>query len=141
MVSGTMQPTSRLHTELWHYRLSRTRQRDRVYFEVGRFGPITPSRVARELAGIVGERTVYRTIHTFISAQIFRELPGGLIELAPPFRRQRYYIICRSCSRRTPFYDEALDTKLNSILQRKRFVLPAHQVELSGLCELCAETV
>jgi Fe2+ or Zn2+ uptake regulation protein len=136
-----MQPNLRLHAELRIYRLSRTRQRDEVFRQICRLEPVKRAALAAELAGYVSKMTVYRCIKTFINAQVVRELPGGLIERRPPFRQQHYAILCRSCGRRTRFWDQPLEAKLNSILERRRYVLAGHQLELSGLCSLCAQQV
>ena len=141
MVGSIMWPTGRLHTELDIYRLSHTRQRDEVYLAIGRLGPVRPADLALALSGQASKRTVYRTVKAFKSALIIRELTGGMVELSPPFRHQHYFIICTGCGRRTGFWDEVLEAKLNRILERRRYVLPAHQVELSGLCPLCAQKI
>lgn len=141
MVAGNMWPVETLHNELRLYRLSKTRQRDAVYLAIGRLGPVQRAAIAAELAGEIDRRTAYRTIKTFLNARVIRELPDGLIELAPHFIRERYYILCWGCGRRTPFWDPALEKSLNRILARRRFVLPAHQMQLSGLCRLCTEQI
>jgi len=141
MVWRIMWPVERLHTELRHYRLRRTHPRDEVYRTLGLHGPIGRAELARHLSGEVGVRTVYRTIRAFINTQVARELPGGLIELISPFMPRRDYILCRSCGRRTPFWDPGLERKLRSILADRQYVLPAYQLELSGLCNLCAEQI
>lgn len=136
-----MWPTSALHTELQLYRLSRTRQRDEVYLAIGRLGPVRRRAVAKELQGIVGEKTVYRTVQAFLNTRVVRELPGGLIELTPQFSPKRYYIVCWGCGRRDPFWDARLEVALTRILARRQYVLPAYQMQLSGLCRLCTEQI
>jgi Fe2+ or Zn2+ uptake regulation protein len=136
-----MQYPETMHRELWLYRFSRTRQRERIYLVLGRIGPCRPVELAKELVLSTSKRTIYRTIQVFLNAGIARELPGGLIELMPPFQPKRHYIICRSCSRRTPFQDEALERLLAGTMDRHEYVLPMYQVELSGLCPLCAERI
>jgi Fe2+ or Zn2+ uptake regulation protein len=138
MLAHTMWPVERLHAELRIFRLSRTHQRNEIYRAVGRLGPCEPVRIVQELSPKIDKRTIYRTIKTFANAQIIQHVGQGLIELAPPFRRLHYYVLCRGCGLRFAFWDEALEAKLNSIMARRRYVLTHHSVELSGLCELCS---
>jgi Fe2+ or Zn2+ uptake regulation protein len=141
MVLGNMWPKEVLHTELELYKLNRTKQRDAVYYQIGRLGPVSRQRLVSELADEMDRRTVYRTIKTFRNALVIRELPGGLVELCPPFKRERYYLVCRGCSRRSPFWENGLEELLNQILAAHRFVLPGQQVELSGLCDQCSQVI
>lgn len=141
MLAGTMWPVERLHAELRIYRLSRTRPRDEVYLAVGRLGPCRATAIVQELRTSIDKRTIYRTLKTFAQAQIIQYIGPNLIELAPPFRQLHYYILCRGCGRRTAFWNEALEATLNRAMTRRRYVLVRQQIELSGICSLCAEQI
>ena len=130
-----------MHTELRLYRLSRTHQRDLVYQTVGAFGPLSIRDIALQLAGRVSERTVYRIIDRFLSAQIVYRPGHKLIDLSPPYRQERHFIVCRGCGRQGGFLDDAITSRLERIMNDRRFVMPARQIQLSGFCELCAQQI
>ena len=129
----------RLHSYLAEIRHSRTAARDTVVLALHRLGRTRPAAVREALAGSGFDRvTIYRTLRFFRDNGILHELPNGMIELTDRFKRHHHHFVCRRCGREVIFNDAALEHTLDRIATANRLKLEGHQVELTGLCQVCA---
>lgn len=132
-----MWPVERLHFEFKRRRISRTAARDAVYVALGRLGPCAIASLVRHFEGKVDATTVYRTMDLFLRIGVARRVRDGLVELGEPFRQHHHHFECRKCGRRIDFLDGAVERAVQK-LSGSRWVLESHQLELTGVCRLCA---
>ncbi len=137
MTSLNSWPINRLHAELIRRHISWTKPRNEVYLALGLLGPCRISHLIPELADRVNRRTIFNTVKLFLEIGIVIRVSHDLIELAPPYIQHRHYLICKSCGRRIPFFDEPLEKALAKLIKSRRFTSQTHQIEVAGRCEMC----
>jgi Fe2+ or Zn2+ uptake regulation protein len=130
-------PINRLHVELTRRRISWTNQRNEIYLAILRLGPCSRDQLALELTPRISKRTIARTLDLLLEIGVIIRLNHNLIELAPPHQQHRHYLTCKSCNRRIPYFDQALEKSLTRLITSRRFQPVTHQIEVFGLCEMC----
>lgn len=93
--------------------------------------------------GSVDRASVYRTVALFEKLGIVQRLQTGWkykLELSDDFHEHHHHATCLRCGCVVPLPE---DLKLEAHLQRMaathNFLLQAHQIELSGLCQGCLQ--
>jgi len=132
-----MQPIGRLHATLARLHRGRTRQRDEIYVALGRLGVCTKRDLALELAGVVDQATVYRTINFFLEIGVAQTVRYRLVELSDQYKQHHHHFLCTNCGHEITFNSAWLERALESITKRRNLKLESHQVELAGLCSQC----
>ncbi|EDY45115.1 Fur family transcriptional regulator [Streptomyces sp. SPB074] len=90
----------------------------------------------------VGLTTVYRTLRLFEEtgrADVMREESGGRLYRWRPPGEHRHYLVCRGCGASSAVNAEAVERWVAAVMKESGYRAVAHTLELSGVCDGCAE--
>ncbi len=86
--------------------------------------------------------SIYRSIDTLLKADIIKVVSDSKgkprYELSDVLNPHHHHIFCTSCSKVETIDDHAIEESIKDIATKAGYSLQGHQLELSGLCGLCA---
>ncbi|MFJ4439323.1 Fur family transcriptional regulator [Streptomyces sp. NPDC088923] len=91
----------------------------------------------------VGLTTVYRTLRLFEEtgrADVTRDESGGRLYRWRPPGEHRHYLVCRSCGTSLAVDAEVVEHWVTEVMRKSGYRAVAHTLELSGICDGCADT-
>lgn len=103
--------------------------------------PLSLQEVARLTNG-ADRASVYRTLELFEKLHIVDVILIGWkkrFELAAPFKNHHHHIYCENCGKVVSIDSPSLEKLIKNISEQKGFHLYQHTLELSGVCNDCAE--
>jgi Fur family transcriptional regulator, ferric uptake regulator len=89
----------------------------------------------------IDQATIYRTIALFKKLDIAHDvILGGrkMIELTDEFDIHHHHVSCLKCGRTTTVEDPVLERRLQLLAQSQGVRPVGHQVEITGICAVCA---
>lgn len=120
--------------EFTRLHLSYTQPREEVFRALKRLQPCTEQAVVTHLQGIIGRRTVQRTLRLFIGNEIAFRPEGQLIYLAPRFYQHAHVLKCSQCGAQIPYRDEKIERAIERLAASRRFVPVGHSLNIVGAC-------
>ncbi len=129
-------PFARFHAHLERSGRSVTRNRDLVFGALVRLGACR----VRDLADVVPERSLYRTVKLFVEIGIAEMIRQDVIRLRAPIGVHGHFMVCEQCGRQIGFNDERLERELGRLAAAREFAADGHRVELQGQCRVCQAT-
>lgn len=93
----------------------------------------------------VDRASVYRAVEVFEQLGIIVRIPTGWkyrLELGEAFHEHHHHATCSRCGASIALpEDRILEKRLHELAARRSFQLQSHQIELTGLCEICRQPV
>lgn len=86
--------------------------------------------------------SVYRTLDLFAKLHITNtQIKGWIpfITLAEQFKPHHHHITCINCGQAKPIDSDELEAILHLSAKQLGFTMQRHHIELTGLCQLCAQ--
>ncbi|WP_433339939.1 Fur family transcriptional regulator [Streptomyces sp. CA-253872] len=90
----------------------------------------------------VGLTTVYRTLRLFEEtghADVMRDESGGRLYRWRPPGEHRHYLVCRACGTSLAVNADVVERWVATVMKESGYRAVAHTLELSGVCDMCAE--
>lgn len=132
----------RLIDTLRQHHIRRTSARMAVFATLEKaHEPLTLQEI-NERTGNADRASVYRTLELFEDLHIVNTVLIGWkkrFELAAPFRSHHHHIYCENCGKVASIDSPSLEKLIKTISEQKSFHLQRHTLELSGLCDKCAD--
>lgn len=100
--------------------------------------------LVKRAGGKVDRATVYRVIELFERLGIVHRLNIGWkykVELSDAFSEHHHHFFCTNCNRTYSLpANPMLETMISSVTAKDGFKPRGHQLEIYGLCPVCAST-
>lgn len=127
-------------TVLAEHKLSTTKPRLAVYKALQHHKSLTMSQLV-VACDEVDRASVYRVVDVFEKLGIIVRIPNGwkyLLELGEAFNEHHHHATCNKCGGSISLpEDSELEARLRQMANRRKFSMTSHQIELSGICEVC----
>ena len=125
--------------------LSDTKSRRRIFLLLAQTKkPYTLPELTKLLGSTMNKTTVYRTIDSFLKAQIVKRIYSNwqqTVELSDKFHHHHHHMTCTICGKVIPFEESyKLTAELEKIEEAYRFSIDEHTLELRGRCTACRST-
>ena len=121
---------------------SLTKSRQAVFTILSDGDPLTMSELVK-LCGSIDRASVYRSVELFEKIGVAHRLYTGWkyrIELTENFDHHHHHATCTECGRNIVLEeDPSFETAIQKLANQYHFSVTSHQVELSGLCEMCRQ--
>ena len=121
---------------------SLTKSRQAVFTILSNGNPLTMSELVK-LCGSIDRASVYRSVELFEKISVAHRLYTGWkyrIELTENFDHHHHHATCTECGRNIVLEeDTSFETAIQKLANQYHFSVTSHQVELSGLCEMCRQ--
>ena len=121
---------------------SLTKSRQAVFTVLSEGNPLTMSELVK-LCHSIDRASVYRSVELFEKIGVAHRLYTGWkyrIELSESFDHHHHHATCTNCGRNVVLEeDPAFETAIQRLASQYKFSVTSHQVELSGLCEMCRQ--
>lgn len=132
----------RLHAILKAHGQSYTNSRQIVFSALKGREAMTMHELVEACSDEINRTSVYRTIALFETLGIVHRLQSGWkykIELTGDFHSHHHHLTCNRCGRSEPIMeDRILESRLQQLAHKRLFQIKSHQIEVYGLCEICA---
>ncbi len=91
----------------------------------------------------VGVATVYRTLELLEEMRLVQRLDtgGGSARYEPAMpdgEHHHHHLVCDSCGRVTPFFDDRLERAIHDLGERLDYRVAGHDVVMRGICPRCS---
>ncbi|MFV0534490.1 MAG: Fur family transcriptional regulator, partial [Cumulibacter sp.] len=126
--------------------LRSTKQRNKIFEIFAQAShPLSAVEVASLSAESADTATTYRTIDTFLKAEILRRVSAGwkdAYELSEHFVPHHHHFTCLHCGKITSFGEpvELIQSLRHLAESQCGANMHNHSIELSGLCKSCSQT-
>lgn len=125
--------------------LSNTKSRKQIFLLLAQTKkPYTLPDLADNLSSTMDRTTVYRTVDSFVKANIVKRIYSGwkqTVELSDQFNHHHHHMTCIICGKVIPFEESyKLSAELEKLEEAYRFTIDEHTIELRGRCTSCRST-
>lgn len=127
------------------HKLSFSKSRQKIFQVLLSSESLTMADLINKTKLFVDKATVYRTISTFEKLKIIHKIPIGFkykIELSDQYSYHHHHITCTICQKTFHINeDQRLEKILINQATELGWTLSSHQIELSGICDICRRKV
>lgn len=120
-----------------------TAVRTEVFMFLRDRGPINTRALTEGLPSI-DRASIYRTLNLYRELDVIQDIVTGgrkMIELSDRFNAHHHHLSCTKCRATKIITDQLLEQYLNQLAKKNGYSPVSHQVEISGLCGECVESL
>ncbi len=117
-----------------------TAPRKAVFEQLLRNQPLSVAKLAKICSPKINRASVYRTVALYEQLDVINRVWLGYksyLELSDVFSPHHHHLTCLKCGAVIAVEDVYLENSLAQIATRFRFKPEQHNVEISGVCQLC----
>ena len=106
--------------------------------------PTTIAAIIEHYAAQIDRASIYRTLTLFKELGIIQDIVAGgkrMIELTDTFDAHHHHLSCLRCGSIKTIEDPAIEQRLDVLARQHGYEPTSHQIEVSGLCSNCAESI
>ena len=121
--------------------VSRTKSRTIMYEYLAERGPVSMPQLQAGLENRLDRASIYRNLELFRSLGVVHEVGMGRdrrFELSDAYSPHHHHFTCANCGLMATLELASVEQQLVRLAELRGYVLHGHQIELSGLCAVCA---